>query len=231
MPVARDTSACRIRLGIASDIRKLEWNGAFTTHRAIIEQAFAAQAAGEGLVLIADLDAFPVGQLWVRFAGACVPRFWALRVMPVHQGAGLGSRLLDYGEAELARRGFETWEIGAEKSNLAALRFYRSRGYAIAYEQIETYSYAAPSGEPREGRADQWICRKIGLPARDLTPRDWQARAAHTVADARNANVQAAPRPPACRNTPTAERGYSGRRNGRRSGQARDRADGRESRS
>lgn len=231
MPAPPDRTACGFRLGIAADIRKLEWDGTFTAHRAIIAQAFAAQAAGEGLVLIAEVDDDPVGQLWVRFAGARLPRLWALRVLPSYQGAGLGSRLLEFGEAELARRGFAACEIGAEKSNLAAQQFYQKRGYSISYEQVETYSYTTPSGERCEGVADQWILRKALRLFKAIIAGADRGRAAHGLADARRANAQAGLQSPACRNNPTAEPAYSGRRNARPSGQARDRAGRTESRS
>ncbi|CCE06133.1 hypothetical protein BRAS3843_1600015 [Bradyrhizobium sp. STM 3843] len=231
MPASPDRTARRFRLGIAADIRKLEWDGVFTAHRSIIAQAFAAQAAGEGLVLIAEADGYPVGQLWVRFAGSGPPRLWALRVLPSHQGMGLGSRLLEFGEAELAKRGFAACEIGAEKSNLTAQQFYQKRGYSIAYEQVETYSYAMPSGEQSEGVADQWILRKALRPSTAVIAGADRGRAAHGLADARRANAQAGLQSPACHNSPTAERVYSGRRNARLSGQARDRAGRTESRS
>lgn len=222
---------CRFRLGIADDIGKLEWHGAFSAHREIIRQAFAAQAAGEGLVLIADIGQFPVAQLWVRFAAGRLPRLWAFRVLPSYQAMGLGSRLLDFGEAELARRGFEACEVGAEKSNPAARQFYQNRGYAFAYEQIETFSYVTPAGQPCEGRADQWILRKSLSTAHGVIAAEDRGRAAHRPPDAWPANAHAARLSPACHNSPRGERAYSGRRNARRSVQARDRADKTESRS
>lgn len=152
---------CDFRIGIAEDIRKLEWGGEFSEHREIIERAFSAQTAGSGLVLVGVVNEFPVAQLWVRFAGRDHPaRLWAFRVMRPCQGLRIGGALLTFAENELAKRRFESCEIGADKSNVRARMFYERRGYRFVYGQVEDYSYVTPSGVARTGRADQWILHK-----------------------------------------------------------------------
>lgn len=231
MSVSRERGVCRCRLGVAGDICKLEWHGAFTAHRNIIEEAFAAQAAGRGLVFVADLGGFPIAQLWVRFGTFRLPRLWAFRVLPAHQGRGVGSRLLAFGEAELAERGFSACEIGAERSDLDALRFYRERGYSFAYEQIETFSYLTPWDEWCEGRADQHILQKSLPVANEVIPRAARGRAVRRSLDAWPANAPAAARSRACHNSPRGEGANSAQRNALRNVRARDRADKTESRS
>lgn len=51
-----------IRLCTLSDLRKLEWFGAFTAHREILEATFHLQSRGEAVMLIAALHAFPSGR-------------------------------------------------------------------------------------------------------------------------------------------------------------------------
>jgi GNAT superfamily N-acetyltransferase len=152
--------ACRYRVGIAQDIPKLEWFGAFTLHRQIIRQAFAAQVSGAGLVFVADANDFPIAQVWVRFSRSGPPRLWAFRVMPPFQGLGLGRGLLRFAEHDLARRNMTACEIGVEKGNLEARQLYERLGYQFAYEQIEQYSFLTPGGDRRTGTADQWVLRK-----------------------------------------------------------------------
>jgi GNAT superfamily N-acetyltransferase len=158
--------AFEIRAGTEPDARKLEWDGEFSHHRAIIEHAFSAQRQGEGLVLVGTVDESPVAQLWARFEDPNrPPRFWAFRVMISYRGLGIGSALLQFGERELAKRNFQSCEIGTEKDNIHAFRFYQERGYCLAYPQVEDYGYGTPSGEWRTGRADQWIlAKRLELP-------------------------------------------------------------------
>jgi GNAT superfamily N-acetyltransferase len=151
---------CVFRAAIGSDVAKLEWFGAYAEHCQIIGEAFAAQKRGEGLMLVAAVDNFPVAQLWVRFSQAHPPRFWAFRVMQPFQGLGLGSQLFRLGENILTRRQFASCEVGVEKSNPAVRRLYEKMGYLLSYEQSEDYSYVTPNGETRVGRADQWILQK-----------------------------------------------------------------------
>lgn len=152
---------CVFRMGEADDIAKLEWFGAFTEHREIIAGAFAAHARGEGLVVVASLKGFPVAQVWARFYGPRQPpRFWAFRVMEPLQGAGLGSRLLEFGEQLLVKRDYSICEIGVERNNSAARAFYHRRGYELGYHETEQYCYVTPHGERRPCSADQWILQK-----------------------------------------------------------------------
>jgi len=153
------------RIGVAEDMPRLEWNGELSEHRAIIAEAFAEQAAGKGLVMVAAERTFPVAQLWVRFADCDrPPRFWAFRVMPSYQRRGIGAALLTFAETELAKRNFETCEIGVDRDNLRVQLLYQKWGYRVAYPESEDYHYLTPSGEMRKARADQWIMPKA-LPA------------------------------------------------------------------
>lgn len=167
---------CEYRTGIDADIRKLEWHGEFFDHREIIEQAFSAQAAGKGLVLVAAVNDFPVAQLWARFENPDrPPRWWAFRVMKPYQRFGVGATLLCLGENVLARHRFGNCEIGVEKANIEARRFYEEQGYQLSYEQLERYSYITPAGERREGAADQWIlCKKLPLVRRGWRRSFWR---------------------------------------------------------
>jgi GNAT superfamily N-acetyltransferase len=171
------------RLGTDEDIPRLEWNGEFSEHRAIIAQAFAAQAAGSGLVMVATVKTFPVAQLWVRFADqGRPPRFWAFRVMPSYQGHGIGAALLTFAEAELAKRNFEACEIGVDRDNLRVKLLYQKWGYRVAYAQVEDYRYVTPAGEMRKGRADQWIMLKQ-LPEMLSRPRAEPPRRPQTASE------------------------------------------------
>ena len=49
------------------------------------------------------------------------------------RGQGLGGRLIERAVAEARRRGMDEIEVGTEKSNLAAQKFYRQAGFDEEY--------------------------------------------------------------------------------------------------
>lgn len=152
-----------IRLAREADLPELEWFGTFTAHRALIREAFERQAAREVLMLVAEVNRFPAGQLWVdlrRPASAPAAYLWALRVLPPLRGAGLGTRLLERAECLLRGRGVAAVEIGVEPDNPAARRLYLRRGYHPAREEHDRYEYTAPGGERIEVPVRMTILRK-----------------------------------------------------------------------
>lgn len=156
------TAEALVRRTARADLNNLEWHGMFTAHRALIAEAFARQQRGEVLMLVTEVAGFPVAQIWIDFVlcGADAARLWAFRVMPGVQGLGIGSRLLRAAERAVASRGLAFVELGCEKGNGHAWRFYERRGYVPAYEQLDHYSYETPEGQRIDATSDQWILRK-----------------------------------------------------------------------
>jgi len=156
-----------IRPCIEEDVPALEWFGMFTPHRELLAQAWARCRTGDNPMLVADLDGFPVGQVWIDLARRVpepVGMIWALRVLPCLQRLGIGARLLAAAEAEIRRRGRQIAEIGVEKENPDARRLYERLGYRAAGEELEDFKYTTPWGEERREVVDQWILRKhLGL--------------------------------------------------------------------
>ncbi len=151
-----------IRPCVAEDLPGLEWFGMFTRHRDIIADAFRRHCAGDNPMLVVDLAGFPVAQAWIdvaRRAPEGVAVLWAVRVMPLLQGRGIGARLLAAAEAEIRRRGLSVAEIGVEKDNAGARRLYERLGYRLSGEAREEFGYRTPWGEEVREVADQWILR------------------------------------------------------------------------
>ena len=152
----------RFRLCHEDDLPALEWMGLHTREREIIAAAFAAQQRGKGLMLLADAGGFPVGQVWMDFAGrgsAARPYLWAVRVFPPLQGAGLGRRLMAEAEARAAARGATSVDLGVERDNPAAHRFYRRLGYRPAGSRREPLHHVGDS-QARDTGTDLHILRK-----------------------------------------------------------------------
>jgi ribosomal protein S18 acetylase RimI-like enzyme len=152
-----------VRVCAEADLEALEWHGMFTPHRALIRDAFARQQRGEVVMLVADIGGFPAGQVWIdldRRADAGVGYLWALRVLPVLYGKGVGTRLVAAAEGVLRDRGFDLAEIGVETENTGARRLYERLGYRVVREEHGSYEYDTPDGEHFLVPMDEWILQK-----------------------------------------------------------------------
>jgi ribosomal protein S18 acetylase RimI-like enzyme len=153
----------RMRPCIPADLELLEWYGMYRDHREIFVDAFARHLRGENIMLVAELNEYPVAQTWVdlvKRSSENVGYIWAVRVFPVLRGMGIGTRLMEYAEEVLRERGFVEAEVGVEKSNEAAHRLYTRLGYVAHGELREEYGYTTPDGVPMQHVVEQWILRK-----------------------------------------------------------------------
>ncbi len=110
-------------------------------------------AAGDGFLVVAGKPGAEVGYAMVvvrsgpddtyPFAGRFA-EVVTLVVSPDERGSGIGTRLLDAVDAELARRGIRDQIIAVMAGNTAAQRLYERRGF-VAAEVI-----LLRSGEPRD---------------------------------------------------------------------------------
>ena len=152
-----------IRLCRKDDLPALEWFGMFTDHREMILAAYASQERGEALMLVAETQGFPVGQVWIDLTLERVDAtgvLWAVRVFPTLQNRGIGTRLMVAAEDVLRCRGCTAVELGVEKDNLLAKRFYERQGYRVVADTQEEYSYTTPDGVLVCVPTEQWILRK-----------------------------------------------------------------------
>jgi ribosomal protein S18 acetylase RimI-like enzyme len=157
-----------VRAARDADLPCLEWFGSFAAHREILARMLRMQQQGDGLLLLAAIDEFPVAQVALDLEqrrAERVGRLWALRVFPFLQGKGIGSRLIAAAEQSLVEAGFAVAEIGAEKWNGAARRLFERLGYRVTRELREPYSYRTPQGDQVDAVSDQWMLEKP-LPAR-----------------------------------------------------------------
>jgi ribosomal protein S18 acetylase RimI-like enzyme len=152
-----------IRLCVETDLPHLEWFGLFTPHRGIIRSAFDGQMRGDTAMLVADINGFPAGQVWIDFRkrraeGRAL--LWAVRVMPPFQRAGLGARLIGAAERLIHSRDVPAAEAGVERDNAVARRFYERLGYRLAGTERGSYSFTTPEGVTRIVPRDEWVLVK-----------------------------------------------------------------------
>jgi ribosomal protein S18 acetylase RimI-like enzyme len=169
-PAKQETVHRKFKLSLNVNVRSctsrdrnlLEWFGLFREHRQIIQSTWDAMQRGEQAMLVAIVNDFPVGQVWIDVAKKQAERtgvIWALRVFPFLQGQGIGRELLRAAEAELRRRQFRRAQLGVEKDS-AAIAFYESLGYEPIGELYEEYSYTTPDGVSMTVPVDQVLYQK-----------------------------------------------------------------------
>jgi ribosomal protein S18 acetylase RimI-like enzyme len=162
-----------IRQCARQDLPQLEWFGLYTEHRQLIQEAFRRQQAGEVIMLVADLDGFPVGQAWLDLsarAADSVGVIWALRVIPVLRNHGIGTQLMIAAERLLSERGYRWSELTVDQDEPRACRLYERLGYRSAGSSEGLLSYTTPDESMVTLNLQLWILRKR------LHPRamDWE---------------------------------------------------------
>jgi ribosomal protein S18 acetylase RimI-like enzyme len=162
-----------IRQCARHDLPRLEWFGLHTEHRQLIEDAFRRQQAGEVIMLVVDLDGFPVGQAWLDLsarAADSVGVIWALRVLPMLRNHGIGTQLMIAAERLLSERGYRCAELTVDQQEPRAYRLYERLGYRSAGSTEGLLSYTTPAEKSVALSLQLWILRKR------LRPRamDWE---------------------------------------------------------
>lgn len=157
----------RIRPCVRADLPKLEWFGMFAPHQGLIKEAFERQEKGENLMLVAEVNDFPAGQIWIDLArkrAEAAGVLWAMRVFPAMQKLGIGSRLLQAAEAVLAAGHYDWAELSVTKENPSAKQWYERRDYRVMAEEVNQYNFITPDGFEARIAEDAWVMRKP-LPA------------------------------------------------------------------
>lgn len=149
------------------DLEALEWWGQFSEHREIIRAAFERQRLGELVMLLADLEGFPIGQVWIDFRptprteeGKISASLWAVRVLPPLRNQGIGEKLMLAAEEIVRGRRYDELALTVERSNPGAKRFYERLGYRTSGNADGEYSYRSPTGQVRRIPLNQWVMRK-----------------------------------------------------------------------
>lgn len=155
----------RVELGDASRLAELRplWLALHRHHRAVASYGplvaddevswerrhrryREALACGEGTLAIASAGESVVGYAFAllhpgvddtfEYAGDGYAELFSLCVAEHVRGQGIGGRLCDALETELAEQGVSEWEVAVMAGNSAAMRFYRRRGFAPSEELL-----------------------------------------------------------------------------------------------
>lgn len=151
-----------------SDLARLEWYGAYTHYRNLFRNSYEERQHGRREMLVAACQDYPVGRLFVMYESR-TPEiadgwqrgyFYSFAVMEMFRGSGIGSRLIDAGEALLSGRGFQMATIAVAKTNDGALRLYQRHAYHIFDEELSDWEYTDHLGKRRTVSEPCWLLEK-----------------------------------------------------------------------
>jgi ribosomal protein S18 acetylase RimI-like enzyme len=159
------------RLARQEDVDKLEWFGQFSHFRRLIRHTYREQLKGKRLMLLADFNGFPIGQVFIQLEstnflsadGVHRAYLYSFRVMQLFQGRGIGTRLLHEAEQLLIKRGFNTATLSVAKTNPNAIRLYLRSGYDIVDEDDGRWSYFDHRGVQHFVEEPCWVLEKYPL--------------------------------------------------------------------
>lgn len=169
----------QFRLAQLDDLPKLEWHGQYSHFRNIFQATYADQVVGNRSMLLADVNHFPVGQVFIlhgKYTRANIlsvfakrtPHLnytkrgylYALRVMDNLQNLGIGTQLILQAETILRNHACGWAAISVAKDNQGAHRLYERLGYKIYKEDQGIWSYINHVGEVVNVHEPCWMLEK-----------------------------------------------------------------------
>jgi ribosomal protein S18 acetylase RimI-like enzyme len=157
------------RYALAKDLPALEWEGEFTHFRRIFSEAYQLSEAGKAILWVAELpEVGLIGQLFVQLESGSSSRsnhrkrayIYGFRVRSTYRDQGIGSRLLQAVEEDLARRGYRRVCLNVSRANQDARRLYERRGYRVVSAEPGVWSYLDDKGIRRHVNEPAWRMEK-----------------------------------------------------------------------
>ncbi len=171
-----------IRPGVMADLPALEWEGEYLRYRAVYRAALEAAERGERALLVAEVDAQVVGQIFIHFVcpwpipGSLAPAgyLYAFRVRPPHRGRGIGRALLQEAENLLGASGAACAVIAVARDNPEARRLYERRGYSWLADDPGHWTYLDERGQTKHVYEPAHLLVKTLSPGPSPRPRAWE---------------------------------------------------------
>ena len=168
----------QLRIAEEADLALLEWHGQFTHFRNLFRLTYEGQLRGERLILLADVNGFPVGQVFLLFNQGTVlfqnvlhrkknganrqqrGYIYAFRVMNHLQGLGIGTQLMHTAESILIDQGCSWATISVAKDNPRAKKLYERLNYQVYLEDEGRWNYVDHTGKVIQVHEPCWMMEK-----------------------------------------------------------------------
>jgi len=162
-------SQVEIRLLVRQDLPALEWDGEYTHFRRLYRDIYQGFCKGKALMWVADLHGVGIiGQVFVHLQsarreladGVTRAYVYGFRVRSRYRDFGIGTRLLQTIENDLAMRRFSWITLNVARQNVDARRFYERYGFFIVAPEPGRWSYLDEQGRRREVNEPAWRMEK-----------------------------------------------------------------------
>jgi ribosomal protein S18 acetylase RimI-like enzyme len=158
-----------IRPTTQNDLLALEWDGEYKHFRRLYSEIFQSASRGKAIMWVAELPGTGIiGQLFVQLTsarlelanGAERAYIYGFRIKPDFRGRGLGRRMMQVAEDDLAKRCFRRATLNVARDNPQARRLYESLGYQVVGMDPGQWTYIDHLGIRREVREPAWRMEK-----------------------------------------------------------------------
>jgi ribosomal protein S18 acetylase RimI-like enzyme len=152
-----------------TDLPAMEWDGEYTHFRRVYADAYERTKHGRTLLWLADLQGKLIGQIFVQIMsdspdlidGLRRAYVYSFRVRPPYRGAGLGTRMMQFVEEDLAQRGIHLVTLNVAQDNPGARRLYERLGYAVVGADPGRWSYPDHEGAWHTIEEPAWRMEKL----------------------------------------------------------------------
>jgi ribosomal protein S18 acetylase RimI-like enzyme len=137
-----------------ADLRDIEWEGEYKEYRNVYMDVYLRAERGLAMMWLAELPGWGLaGQVFAQLKtndrktanGKTRAYVHSFRVRPVWRGRGLGTRLMEVVEADLASCGFREVTLNVGSDNEGALHLYQRLGYQVVKKIPGRWSYYDPN--------------------------------------------------------------------------------------
>jgi ribosomal protein S18 acetylase RimI-like enzyme len=162
-----------IRLMKQDDLLALEWDGEYKHFRRLYTEIYQSASRGKAIMWVAELPSIGIiGQLFVQLTssrqeladGVEKAYIYGFRIKPDYRGHGLGRRMMEVAENDLAQRRFQRVTLNVSRDNPQARRLYEKLGYQVVGMDPGQWSYLDHLGIRREVHEPAWRMEKLIQP-------------------------------------------------------------------
>lgn len=163
------TSQLVVRMATAEDLPAMEWDGEYRHFRRVFADAYRRMQRGQTILWLSELRGVGlVGQVFIQLVcdrpeladGRERAYLYSFRVKKQYRSQGIGSRMMDEIEADLARRNFAYVTLNVARDNPRAQQLYVRRGYYVVAPEPGIWSYQDEQGRWQHVEEPAWRMEK-----------------------------------------------------------------------
>ncbi len=163
-----------IRQVKSSDLKKLEWDGAYIQYRKVYQRTFQRTREGKSIMWLVELPRIEIiGQVFLQLESS-KPEIavegqraylHGFRIKPAYRYQGLGKKLMAFVEQDLRYRGYDEITLNVAKTNQPAIHLYQSLGYEIIGHESGDWTFRDHHNRLRRVVEPAWkMLKKLNSP-------------------------------------------------------------------